>query len=434
MTFKKLHILSSMAQKLAVQSKDCRSGSVSVIFAIFLIALMGAVGVAVDYSMWRNQQTKLQDAADSSSLAAATAYSMLLVAGDKSAADKAKQVALSHFQNRVGTAYTPTVNVDKSTNEVTVQAATTERRYFSALASKGDVNIAIKSKARVKNATIRACIVALDPNSAVGIDFGLSGTMTAHKCAIWSNSTSTSSINANGSGTVSAAKTCAAGGIAKVGIDFSPAAEQDCPPVSDPLESWAPPTKPVTCQHSNLAYDAADGSNIVYLDPGVHCGGMKINGNMRVILNPGLHIFTDGAVVASGGASIEGTDVSLWFTGPGSYLDLGGSSEVKLSAPTSGDWAGMLIVSGRDQLRETYRIKGNTSLFLQGSIYLPTHHLIFSGGPDAIVPPDFTVLVAATIEFGGSSVLELRGDIEASDMPAYSAQGVGTAFGTVLVE
>lgn len=156
MILRKLHILSSLAQKLAMQTLDCRSGSVSVIFALSLIALMGAVSVAVDYSMWRNQQTKLQDAADSSSLAAATAYSKLLVAGDKSAADKAKQVALSHFQNRVGTAYIPTVNVDESTNEVTVQAATTEQRYFSALSSKGDVNIAIKSVARVKNATIRA--------------------------------------------------------------------------------------------------------------------------------------------------------------------------------------------------------------------------------------------------------------------------------------
>ncbi len=407
-------------------------GATAIIFALMLFVLFGAMGLAVDYSSWAKRKAELQVAADAAALAGATKLAKMTASGDNVSSSAAQKIAAAFVQEKVGNGITSQVQVDSASGQVSVDLTTVGTQYVSQILTSQLVEINARGVARALTETAAtACIIALDPNSTVGIDFGLSGSMTANGCAIWSNSTSPTSINANGSGDVVAAATCAAGGIQKFGINFTPAIKSNCPPVLDPLAAWSPPAISLACTNLDLTLESTD----TVLNPGVYCGGIKANGTMRVTLNPGLYVFTGGDVKLTGGASLEGSDVTLWFTGPGANMDLGGSAGVSLSAPTSGDWAGILIGSARDEtVSETFNVKGNASLYLEGNVYLPTHHLNFAGGPDAIMPPNFTVLIAGTIGFGGNSRLELRGDYASSSMPAYTAAANTVAKSAVLVE
>jgi len=404
------------------------SGAIAIVFSITSLVMIGITALAVDYVTWSTTKARLQATADAASIAGAQTLGARIANGSSGAMGDAEAVARAYVATRYGSLVKASVVVNPTSQTVGVDLSRTDLQFFSQVIGVSAPEIGASAAAKVRGTSKPACIIALDPASAVGIDFGLAGSMTANGCAIWSNSTSATSINANGSGTVSASTTCAVGNIQRFGISFVPEVEQQCAPVVDPLAQWSPPTKPVTCSKNSLIYESA---GITNLTPGVYCGGLRANGNMRIVMAPGLYVFTDGPLIVSGGASIEGTGVSLWFTGPNAYLDLAGSAEVSLSAPTSGSFAGLVIASGRTEPWQTFRIRGNSSLYLQGSVYLPTHHLDYSGSPDAILPPDFTVLIAATIGFSGSSTLVVRTNFTGAGMPAYTAPtpiGLGAAL------
>jgi hypothetical protein len=133
-------------------------------------------------------------------------------------------------------------------------------------------------------------------------------------------------------------------------------------------------------------------------------------------------VLKDGQLSLNGGASIEGQGVAFLLTGAGSSVDLGGSSVVHLSAPLDGAMAGLVLAAGRNEPVAASRIRGQAELFLEGSVYLPTHDLEFQGGPAAAVPAATTVLIARTIKFAGSSTIEFGSPSGTTSMPDHSAQ------------
>jgi hypothetical protein len=99
-----------------------------------------------------------------------------------------------------------------------------------------------------------------------------------------------------------------------------------------------------------------------------------------------------------------------------------GSSVVHLSAPLDGAMAGLVLATGRTEPTATSTIRGAVELFLEGSVYLPTHNLEFHGGPAASMPRDSMVLIARTIRFAGSSAIELGSQSGTPSMPDHSAE------------
>ena len=66
-------------------------------------------------------------------------------------------------------------------------------------------------------------------------------------------------------------------------------------------------------------------------------------------------------------------------------------------------------------------MRGSNSLDVEGTIYLPNHDLSYGGSNSTILPADFTVLIANTVEFIGSSEVSIRSDFNASDVPVPTA-------------
>ncbi len=54
-------------------------------------------------------------------------------------------------------------------------------------------------------------------------------------------------------------------------------------------------------------------------------------------------------------------------------------------------------------------------------VYLPNQDLIYSGSSSSLMPAAFTVLVARTVSFQGSSDTVIRSDFASSDVPVPEA-------------
>jgi Flp pilus assembly protein TadG len=394
-----------------------RSGAILPIFALSVTVALATTALAVDYGRWQGEHTELSRTADAAALFGAVALTNAQAAGHSDAAARAEAAALNAVRVNLGNDGRPIITVTESPGSVKVALSKQGSRMLSGVVLPQDVTITVEAEAAVGPAT-KSCAVALDSGTGTGIVFSGSGTLTANNCAIWSNSTSATSIDATGSGSATTGAMCAAGGVDTGGYTFNPPPLANCPPAQDPLAQWTPSAIGAGCQPVN----SFSGSRTFTLDPsqGAFCGGLSASGGARLVLNPGNYVIKDGPLRLSGGASIEGQGVSFLFTGAGSSIDLGGSSVVHLSAPTSGSMAGLVFAAGRDQPVLDSRIRGDAELFLEGSVYLPTHNLEFHGGPAAAMPPASTVLIAKTIQFAGSSAIEL-GSRSPTTMPDHSA-------------
>jgi hypothetical protein len=77
-----------------------------------------------------------------------------------------------------------------------------------------------------------------------------------------------------------------------------------------------------------------------------------------------------------------------------------GGAEINLSAPTSGDLAGMLIFAPMTNT-STMRFNGNAATTLAGTILMPAAPLIYNGTGN--LQPSHIQLIAYTIELTGTN-------------------------------
>jgi hypothetical protein len=147
--------------------------------------------------------------------------------------------------------------------------------------------------------------------------------------------------------------------------------------------------------------------------PGVYCGGISISNGMGAYFAPGMYVINGGGVtlngsstycVGSGSCSTAGGGVVFYLTGTDSNYQgfiVGNGSTVSLSAPTTGDLAGVLIYSDPAITAPTTAVSicnatspvtnqglpngsssfcGGSQTALTGIIYLPNTTVAFTNG------------------------------------------------------
>jgi hypothetical protein len=334
------------------------------------------------------------------------------------------------------------------------------------------------------SASASACVTILDPNSSdfwgggEGALFATgSGANLIAGCGIAVLSSGADAISANGTATVTG------GGINDCGGENAPLGSQStiasgsglpnnpnanpCN-VTDPNASLPLPkvggvtasakagTGPAcgsfpsgqasqTTFNSNTNYATGlnGGSNStthpIVLNAGVYCGGLTIQGAV-VQFNPGVYVMNGGQFtiqnsstvtnLTTGGDGSSGVTFYLTAYSGQSYqgFSLGDSNIVKvdLTAPTSGDYSGVLIFqdpgiaapNGPGQADQS-TINAHGTFTLDGQIYLPTTPLVLSGQPTEL---GVTGLDVYALELNGSASLTM----------ANGASGNSTA-GTVAM-
>lgn len=386
------------------------------LFAISLVAVVGAAAIGVDYARAVTLRQFLSNSADAAALAAVSRLP------DTAAA---RAIALEYVEKNMPEPYSGVLDP----NDVEMGTWDSTTRLFTPLTDGSAVATAVRVTTRLAEdrgnqlATLFAtvlgessmdisaratagrggppCVMALDPTAGAALALGGSAALQAQGCGVQVNSTASPALEMGGGSSLEASNVCVGGTADTNGNAVSPDPSEFCPGQSDPLAALSPPIYG-GCNH----YDSSYHNSTATLQPGVYCGGLEIDGTSDVTLLAGTFIIKDGPLALKGSAKLSGAGVTLFLTGPGAVVSFKAKTQLDLAAPTDGELTGVLIFQDRDY-GGTHDWKGKAAAMLQGVVYLPEGTLV-SKNQNYITPEtSCTVLIARTLAFeanGGASI------------------------------
>lgn len=394
-----------------------RVGGVVTTFAIVAALMVAASGAAIDYTNIARVRADLQNIADTSALAAAREF-RLGNAGTTTIVAVAQNFANTALASKSITA-TVSVAVDGTAKTVTVTLVGSVKTRIMSIVGVAAVSPKVVGVAKVVGGA-PICVIGLDSKSNFTVGMELSAKLQAPGCSVYSNSTNSAGLFAKNNATMAAAFICSAGGKSGAGPgSFTPPPQTDCPVIPDPLADRAPPSA-IGCIQNN--YVVSGGK--VTLNPGTYCGGITMNNNAVVTMNAGIYAFKDGPLVVTGGATLTGANVGLYFTGKNATLDLEQFSTVSLTAPKAGSMAGMLVFEDRSVATgQTHQILSDNARMLLGTIYLPRNELHVAANKPVADQSAYTIVVARLFSLSAGPTMILNANYGSTDIPV--PDGVG---------
>ncbi|MGH9467698.1 MAG: DUF192 domain-containing protein [Terriglobales bacterium] len=389
-----------------------QSGQTIAIFVLFLAALLGIAALSTDIGVARVEETHLQTVAD----AAAVAGAAEIPWGDVTTA--AQDAAASNGFSSGSGGETLTVNDPPASGPhtgdgeyVEVIATETLNTYFANVFGITALSPSARAVAHLGNGT--GCMYALNPAASGAVL--INGAFDIQlQCGLYINSTSSSALEINGSGSLSATAIGVAGGAQLSGsVTVSPSITEGIVPVSDPLASLPVPSLVGSCASPTLI----TGSGSVTLNPGVYCTPLTVDGDATVTFKPGTYILDSGFVI-NGRPTLVGDGVTFYNAAGAFTLD--GSANSSLSAPTTGPYAGILFFQARTNVLP-FTVNGDQGLF-NGTIYAPAANIVDNGGWSG---SEYGILVGATITINGSATFNADFSSLPGGSPIKAASLVG---------
>lgn len=377
-----------------------KKGNVLIIAAAAMPLVVGSAGLAIDTIQLSLLRRHLQRAADSGALAGAYAR---VQQKDVSAAvnrtlafsDAFPLASPAVIQNApVSGAY---ANNDRAVR--VVLEAERSLAFWSFFSGTNPV-ITVEATAALVY-TGKYCMVALDESAGTGITFSGNSTVNLG-CGVVSNTTGAQAVYADASADVTASPVAAVGGVPSSGAYNQPtlllpySLRQE-----NPFEHIPEPAPPPTCDPTVMVENPGDTLNIT---PGCYSGFM-VHGTLN--LAPGTYYLT-GDLTLNSQANLNGTGVTLIFTSlspsdQSSYptIAINGGAELDLTAPTEGEYEGLLMQYDQRKEGGDYFINGNSYSKFEGAFYFPRQHLTFNGNSE--METNCIQLVAYRLTFTGNT-------------------------------
>ncbi|MET3892490.1 Flp pilus assembly protein TadG [Bosea sp. OAE506] len=397
---------------------DERGGTIVAMGIALPVLAMGA-GVVVDYGILSEQRQAFQTVADASALAAAREFRLANASptGVQSAAEKFAKSSLAAV-NQTATVAT-SVDVRKMT--VTVDVSTVARTNIMHMFGHDMVTVAASATARVMG-TASICVIGLETSKNETIYLEKEAKLEAPECAVYSNSNKKDGLKAKENSQLRARFICSAGGSYKDKYDsFVPSPTLDCPILNDPLASRPPPSTGA-CAATDLKVTAS-----TTLSPGTYCGGVRISKGAVVTLNPGIYAFKEGRLDVSGGATLKGANVGLYFTGKGAVLRFDADTKIDLTAPKDGVMAGILIFEDRGSpLNQKHEILSNDAKVLLGTLYLPQGELNIGANKPVAADSAYTIVVARRFTLSAGPTMVMNAKYSSTNIPVPEGVGPGS--------
>lgn len=403
--------------------QDC-SGNTAITAAIALPALMAAVAVAIEMSQVNTYQSKLQAVADGAAIAAARELRLGNATPQTIIGVASANVASNAGSLQINYNFAAEVSSDK--RSITVNLTASPPAGLGAAAGLVTPEIRASATARVMGGA-PVCAVGLNESASGTISLEKQAQVQAPGCSVYSNSKSSTGIELRDTSLLTSAFTCSAGGYNGTG-SFSPTPDRDCPVFPDPLASRPAPLSnacPGGSQKPLLI------STDTFLTPGTYCGGINIQGGSQVRLQPGIYAIKDGPLTIGQSSTLTGTDVGLYFSGALATMDMKRDSSISLTAPKSGEMAGLLIYQDRtvSSSKLKFEISSDDASVLLGTIYLPRGQLYVGGTKPVAQKSAYTIIVADQISGSAGPTLVLNSNYSASDVPV--PKGLGPLTSTI---
>jgi hypothetical protein len=149
------------------------------------------------------------------------------------------------------------------------------------------------------------------------------------------------------------------------------------------------------------------------INPGIYQGGITINcASCTITFAAGMYIMAGGGISATSASKLVGTGVTIFNTlqnyptetGTCGPMTFGGSSEIQLSAPTTGFFTGMLIFVD-PTCNQGVSLTGTSQLETEnGAIYAASSLVTMSSGTQMQIGGQ---IIADRITIGNTAQLQL---------------------------
>lgn len=423
------------------------SGAVAVIAALFTVVMFGFAAIVVDLAQAREVRVRLQTTADAAALAAtnrmyeagtpvpditaavtaarsyATANAGVTDAEWASCTDPSRPAGYL-----VPAGSTPCISFTPNlTRPARVRVSIPLRQttsYFSSTVGIGTPRVGAVAEADVRvdgRAPCALCIVGTQAHSLSQGDVFVNGgdLYVNGGLSIGSNGISNSTGNIYVQGAVT-------------GTNYSPM-PQPGPFLKDPLAAHELPAHPTFGLTST-----APKTDPCTQGPGIY-GTWSLPSNANCTLSPGLYVIAGSSastgsstwnLAGNSGAAITGNGVTLYFTcgtpslpkpclpgESGANLDASGQAAVNLSGPPSGALWGLTLLYDRNSTA-VYRMTGNASSSIAGTVYMANGTAIMNGG-GCLTAYATLVIVGDVQPNGNSSCMKVTYDpVRAAQTPA----------------
>ncbi|MFQ5970764.1 MAG: pilus assembly protein TadG-related protein [Alphaproteobacteria bacterium] len=381
-----------------------RRGGVLVYTAIALPVLLGTAGLSVDVASWHAHKRIIQSAADSAAVAGALE---VLRTGGNNQIQQAAQLDAADNGYSAAQGDTITVNYPPTTgsragalNSVEVIVQRPLPLFLAGLFL--DAPPAAFARAVAVADINDTCVWALDRTSRSAVTVS-GGAQVNFQCGMLVNSDDPEALTQTGeTSCLRAKKVKVVGGFD--GNCIVPGPWTAASPVEDPLEALQPPAYS-GCDHTSKY--KVNGGDSITLSPGVYCGDIEVLSNGSVTFEPGVYVLDSAGLKIAAQANVTGTGVTFYLSDNAKTSDnvsIQGGANVTMTAPTSGDMAGVLFYQDRYASPNiSHEVAGGASMDLDGIVYFPKQHVKFAGGTS--VGHSSTMIIANTIAFSGNASL-----------------------------
>jgi hypothetical protein len=389
-----------MFQRFVTDSK----AGVAPLVALAAVPLVVAVGAAVDYGRANAARAAMQSALDAAALMAAKESQS--PSGSQLSANTTSYFNSNFARPEVSNvAVTAALTTGNGGNSIILSATGSIHTTFMGMIGISALSLSVTTSAFAISDGL-GCVLSLDPTASGAITGQGSTTVNLNGCSLYDNSDDPSAaLTVGGSARISALSVGVMGGISGTeNITTLQGIRTGVGPVADPYAQHSFPTPP-SCTQQNYTGKGAETIN-----PGVYCGGMRINAGASITLNPGLYYIDGGDFTVNGGGTVVGSGVTLIFTKKNSNswatATINGNATVSLSPPKFGPTAGMVVFGDRAMPKgTTFKFNGGAAQYFAGAIYIPSGAITFAGG--ASTSTSCTQVIGNTVTFVGNSSLAI---------------------------
>lgn len=405
--------------RLGAFAADLR-GQAAIITAVCAPVIVAGGGLGAESALWFYQQRGAQMAADLSAYAGGV---------EKRAGrdeDTVRAIVIEEAQRNgyradrgpIAVNMPPLTGDNQNPRAVEVVITQSWPRLFSGLFMDEDVRIDVRAVSRFEDAR-PACLLALDVAGSEAMRFSGSSDTRLTQCDLMTNSIAPDALTVSGSGAVSATCANAVGGVvATPGLVLTecPEVRTNLPPALDPFDHLEIPAL-TGCRN------IPGGSGTRTIQPGRYCNGMTMNGS--IVMQPGVYIVDGGTWRINGSANVVGDGVTVILTN-NAEAQMNGNADIHLAAPTSGDFAGVVVWGDRTNAPSTsVQLNGTASSALMGALYFPSQTVDMRGNFSG--SQGCTRIVSWRMDLSGSANLE-------SDCSRAGIQTIQTPGAVRLVE
>ena len=132
-------------------------------------------------------------------------------------------------------------------------------------------------------------------------------------------------------------------------------------------------------------------------------------------MNPGLYVIRGKGITLESSTVLEGDGVTIFLTDGGyeyNPVNFQSSTQVRLSAPTDGPYAGILFYQdpAAGQPEDVHAFESSSNSFLEGALYFPTQVLQYQSSSALQASAAYTIIVTRVLQGESSASLTVNAD------------------------